>query len=234
MHPLSRPRLTVNLPRRSMSIQSTEVTDAPTSSDDDSGEEAYDEDDEGATRKQPSRSAKADRISELPFSPRKTRSRTIIAVDSESEGSAIQSRPTRRSTRAMKSTQIYLESDDEDYDDGGYRPSKRGLKPVPRVKKVKTIPPMYGRVRDISIADDDPFSDDDEKDVLRNHRSTCERCHRGPAHRLLEAHRRKAKKAKKRTRKEEDEFEEEEDEDYFIGLGGWVKWCVEFLQKPYL
>jgi hypothetical protein len=62
---------------------------------------------------------------------------------------------------------------------------------------------------------------------LREHRNICEKCHRGPAHELLEAVMRKPKGRRKKKKMSDDEFDESEDEQQRLtALGGWVRWYV--------
>lgn len=200
-------------------------------------EEEDDEDYDGPqTRAQPRRAVRASSRQELPYSPRKLRQ--VVVLDSDNSGNSsgeseieTNTRNLRRSTRSKKRTTIRVASDVDDYVDedendmydnkkrGGKASKKKGHRP-------KSALPMYGRFRDISTITEDPLSDDDDNEVLRRHRSICEKCHLAPAHKLLADFKRKKSKGKKRKRSTDDEFEESDDEDHFIKMGGWVQWYI--------
>lgn len=169
----------------------------------------------------------------LPFSPKKTRSRVIRALDSGSEAGSLPSRShaTRKSTRQKASVKINYDSEfdpdeDEDDDEDGdsdFNSIKRSSKGKgPTRPKVPT--PSYGHVRDVDALKYDPYPDDEENSVFREHRSACEKCHDKPAHILLRNLAKRSKgKGKKRKRSEENEFELS-DEEKFSNMGGWVRW----------
>lgn len=172
------------------------------------------------------------KLRDLPFSPRKKRSRKVLTIDSDTsvtdEDFDTSNAQRRRSTRNRKAMEIELDSD-ADY--AGAQPANarkiKILGPRKKAPRSKSLVPMYGRVRDIKSIGEDPFSDDDGREVLRLHREVCEKCHDGPAHKMLEAFRKKSKgKGKKRKRSTDDEFEWSDDEEKFLSLGGWVQWFV--------
>jgi len=185
-----------------------------------------DEDDYDATpppRQQPSRKGKQQPKKELPFSPRKSRSRHINRVDdSDSDIQLIRDseseQPTRRSSRTKKRTTIIIDDDDYDYDDAA--PVSAKLKSKGKARQAKTAPPLYGRIRDIKHIDDDPYSDE-ENEPLRRHRGMCEKCHQEPAHLQLSKLKKRGRRKRKRT---EDEYSDEEEG--LEALGGWVQWLV--------
>lgn len=216
--------------------ESTEYEDEGEEEDEDEGEEEgedegeedheYEEDEEDSARTPP-RSVRPTTRKELPYSPKKTRSTHIAVIESDSEASwkgSADHQSLRRSTRSRKAAEIVLVSD-EDSDEGYTSRAKKGkAQPVRKKRTVKSVQPMYGRFRDISTLDEDPFSDEDDE-VLRLHRKVCEKCYQPPAHTLLEQFRKKSKrKGKKRKRSTDDEFEESTDEESFTSIGGWVQW----------
>lgn len=219
-----------------ISARSEEVpeTVASTESDEES-EDDEDEDEEYdgfKARVQPTRSVRATTRKELPYSPRKLRQ--VVVVDSDDsddydDGSESDARNLRRSTRTRKVTTIRVDSEDDDYidedEDVVYAKRNKGGKAVKKkAHRPKSARPMYGRFRDIATLAEDPFSDDDDNEVLRRHRSICEKCHLAPAHKLLAAFKRKKSKGKKRKRSNDDEDEESDEEEHLIGKGGWVQW----------
>ncbi len=173
------------------------------------------------------------KLRDLPFSPRKNRSRKVLTIDSDTsvtdEDFETSNAQRRRFTRSRKVMEIELDSD-ADY--AGAQPAANArriklLGPKKKAPRSQSLVPMYGRVRDIKSIDEDPFSDDDGREVLRVHRKVCEKCHDRPAHQMLEAFRRKSKgKGKKRKRSTDDDFEWSDDEEKFLSLGGWVQWFV--------
>ncbi|KAF8973574.1 hypothetical protein BDZ97DRAFT_1690769 [Flammula alnicola] len=241
IHPLSRIKVKISISsdRASRAAQSEDreiVPDSEEESSDDDDDEDYDG---PSSRIQPQRAARANTRKELPYSPRKSSSRKVIVLDSDSGDSGesemeVDSRSLRRSTRARKTTEIYISSDDEyidedDDEDGSHAKRSKskanaGKKKPPRPKSAQ---PMYGHFRDIKTLAEDPFSDDEDNQMLRRHRDMCEKCHLGPAHKLLAAFRKKSKgKGKKRKRSTDDEFEESDDDEQFINMGGWVQ-CLK-------
>ncbi|KAF9479710.1 hypothetical protein BDN70DRAFT_878461 [Pholiota conissans] len=251
IHPLSRIKVKIRISsdRRARASQSQEPEYVPASdeevesvedsageieeSDDDEGDEDYDG---PRTRVQPCRAARASTRKELPFSPKKARQVNVLVSDSEESGAESEakkgSRATRKSTRTRKTTTIVIDSDDDNYvdeddeeDEDIYIKKKnedKAKKKKPH--RPKSAQPMYGRFRDISTLDDDPFSDDDDNELLRHHRDICEKCHLAPAHKLLISFKKKSKrKGKKRKRSTDDEFEESDNEEKFEQMGGWVQ-----------
>lgn len=237
VHPLSRPKIKTGKQgdhssrsshvSRSVEAESVPASEEESTDDDDEYDEEYEDEEEDYARTPP-RSVRPTTRKELPYSPKKTRSTRVAVLDSDSETSGKSSanhQALRRSTRSRKAAEIVLVSDDDSYEEHSTR-SRKVKAQTPRKKhSVKSVQPMYGHFRDISTLDEDPFSDDEDNEVLRLHRKVCEKCYEAPAHTLLEQFRKKSKrKGKKRKRGTDDEFEESEDEDSFIGIGGWVQW----------
>ena len=166
-------------------------------------------------------------VKRLPFSPRKTRSRKVFSVgdsDEDSEEDDLPA-PTRRSTRARKTDKNYVSYDVESISDEGTDDdddyAQTPAKPKSRLKKKIIRRAAYGNIRHIADLQYDSHSDE-ETAPLRVHRDICEKCHRGPAHALLELER---KKGNKRRKKVIDDFEESDtDEEKLNALGGWVRW----------
>uniref|UniRef100_A0A8H7YAC3 Chromatin remodeling factor mit1 n=1 Tax=Psilocybe cubensis TaxID=181762 RepID=A0A8H7YAC3_PSICU len=244
VHPGSRPRkITVPLNNGSTSTsvrreESEVVPDSEAENDTDTSSKSSDDGDYSETSAQSSYGIKTRQHNrtDLPFSPRKSRSRKIIPVsDSESDenglGRSVNEVPSgvRRSTRMKKVTKVRLDFDDDEYTDDDGVSERRRSKSHAKAKKnrVKSARPMYGHFRSIESLDQDPFSDDEDNEVLRQHRSICEKCHLAPAHKLLAAFQKKSKgKGKKRKRSTDDEFEQSDSEQTFIDLGGWVQ-CLK-------
>lgn len=204
------------------------------SEEDDESEESDESDDYGppVLRTRLSRRAKSTATKELPFSPRKSRSRKVMTfAESESDFSDQMPGPTRRSMR-KKVTKINLISDEEDYLDEDEMDSlsqdrRAKAQGKTKTKKSTQIKPMYGRIRAVTTIRDDPFPDDEEREALRRHRDICEKCHQKPAHLLLAAFKKRSKgNGKKRKRSTDDEFEESEDDQKYINMGGWMTWFV--------
>lgn len=164
--------------------------------------------------------------SDLPFSPKKTRSCVSILKESESSEANVRDGlgRTRRSNRIRNSRGT--NKMDRDYEDGEsdslsdeYVPVRksRAKGKVNTPKRGKASRAAYGHIRSIADLEYDEL----ENSPLSAHRHTCERCQRKPTHILLE-HQEKMGKVK---RKLKDEFEEDSsDEDKLAGLGGWVRW----------
>jgi chromodomain-helicase-DNA-binding protein 4 len=244
VHPLSRVKVKIRISSESRS-QSARVSDGEmfvNSEEEDESEESEesdgseDDDDYGVPvlRKRLSRRAKSTATKELPFSPRKSRSRKIMTfAESESDFSDQMPGPTRRSMR-KKVTKINLITDEEDYLDEDEMDSQsrdRRAKGKGKIKAKKStqIKPMYGRIRAVSTIRDDPFPDDEEHEALRRHRDICEKCHQKPAQLLLAAFKKRSKSnGKKRKRSTDDEFEESEGDEKYINMGGWVTWLVVY------
>lgn len=178
------------------------------------------------------------RARELPFSPRKTRSirdyfpPEASEFDSDSDIQEIPA-PTRRSTRKRMQLRTDLDDDNyadevsvadsdefDDFDDNySDAPSQSKAIKKKKIQRARRSRPAYGLFRDIADLDEEG----DEEDIaLRAHRMICEKCHRKPAHLLLEDAR-KPKKGR-RKRKQDSEEEDENDEERFARLGGWVRW----------
>ncbi|KDR85372.1 hypothetical protein GALMADRAFT_234197 [Galerina marginata CBS 339.88] len=234
VHPLSRAK--VEKPGGySKSTRSEDEEVVPDSEEEETDENEDDEDYDGpSSRKQPQRNARS-KNKELPFSPRKSRSHKVITINSDSDLTEESEEEvqihSRRSTRTRKATEIHIDSDEDEYiDDDDYDDTRAKRKTKGTIKgrrRVKSVQPMYGHFRSIDTLDDDPFSDDEDNEALRNHRGICEKCHLGPAHKLLANFKKKNKgKGKRRKRSTDDEFEESEGEQTFIDLGGWVQ-CLK-------
>ena len=239
VHPLSRVKVKIRISSqsRSQSARSSNGGTFVNSEEEDESEESEeseDDDDYGppVLRTRLPRRAKATATKELPFSPRKSRSRKVMAfAESESDLSDQMPGPTRRSTR-RKVTKINLIADEEDYldeDEMDSQSQDRRAKTQGKTKSKKStqIKPMYGRIRAVTTIGDDPFPDDEEHEALRRHRDICEKCHQKPAHLLLAAFKKRSKgNGKKRKRNTDDEFEESEDDQKYINIGGWMTWFV--------
>ena len=252
IHPLSRVGTIINISKRNgiaVGISSARDTSSfdevvPDSQDEgdfkdnesgseDNDDDEYDESDMLAAPRRSGRSTKSKQV--LPFSPKKTRSRRIPVIDSDHEYDVDSDqpevgRPTRRSTRAKKGVKVNLdaetylddlESEGETSDDYASRELSKRRKPK-KVVRPKAARPAYGHFRAVTDLD---YSDD-ESMPIGEHRAICEKCHQGPAHKLIEALWKKAKsKGKKKTKTSENEFEESEnEEERFTALGGWVRW----------
>ena len=170
--------------------------------------------------------AESKSVRKLPFSPRTTRFRKVYAVDDSDEKSDEEDNtpaPTRRSTRARKTDKLYVPdevesiSDDAD-DDEDYSQARRKPKPRPKRKIIRRA--TYGYIRNTADLQYDSHSDE-ETAPFRVHREICEKCHRQPAHKLLELER---KKSNKKRKKDFDDFESDTDEEKVNALGGWVRW----------
>jgi chromodomain-helicase-DNA-binding protein 4 len=239
VHPLARVKLKIRISSDQMSqtsrsgngdsIRDSEVDDYT------GGEEDGDwEAESRITRRRPQSKRPTRAKPALPFSPRKTRARKLLAIrDSDSSLSDQDSDdllpPVRRSMRGRKATEIELDSD-SDYVDAQTDAPNRRIKligPKKKLSRPRSVIPAYGRVRDIGTVDEDPFDNDDDKEILRLHRRMCEKCHEGPAHDLLATLKKRSKgKGKKRKRDTDDEFEWSDDEEKLRSLGGWVQWFV--------
>jgi hypothetical protein len=207
------------------------------------GEDADDDDEYGVRPRRSSRATKKP-VKNLPFSPKKKRARKgFVLPDSDDEGdedSEIEEVvPARRSSRSTKNTKAkYTEADEyvdeedaESGDDEQPRKSRKGKPEKMKAKKIvrgKASRPAYGNVRHVADLDYDDFSDD-ETAPLRAHRIVCEKCHKGPAHDLIEAASKKPKgRGRKKKDEDLDEFEGDEIE-RLTALGGWIRWSVNAL-----
>ncbi|KAF7306761.1 SNF2 family DNA-dependent ATPase [Mycena indigotica] len=235
VHPKSRVRLKVKLRTPSISSRgsapptsthSTSEPDELTDSEDELEDESdgYDEDESVEPVRRSARNASSKAQSRLPFSPKKTRSRRPLVLDSDSDDD--QSVAPRRSSR-QKRTKIsvdrsvsYDPSVDRDGSDYDSAPKTK------RTKKSRKLDSRlsHGQVKGIEDLDCDYDADADSAG-LRVHRSTCEKCDKLPTHLLLEAERKRSKNKKGRRRKStEDEFEESGDElEKITKKGGWVR-----------
>jgi hypothetical protein len=152
--------------------------------------------------------------------------------DSDSDGSMV----LRRSTRFEKKRRVkilpfsprtrrfrYVHASD-DSDDAYSSTASKVQKKKRNVVRGKASRPAYGRFRVVADLEYDEISDE-ETAPLRVHRGVCEKCHRKPAHELLEMERKKP--TKKLKKKKEDEFADSGDEEEKVtALGGWVRWFV--------
>jgi chromodomain-helicase-DNA-binding protein 4 len=176
-------------------------------------------------------------IKNLPFSPKKTRSRKVdgdsddeLAGFDQEQSSEVVEIPTRRSTRARKSAKANLadeeyedEGDEEDDDSSTRRRHKRNREVKKRKPpRAKASRPAYGTIRDVADLDYDPYSDD-ETLPLRAHRDECEKCRKQPVHKLLLAVKTKPK-GRRRKKTSDDEDDEGNEEERLTALGGWVRW----------
>ena len=239
VHPLSRVKVKIRISSESRS-QSTRLSDGEifvNSEEDDNEESEESEDDDDYSRPvlraRPSRRAKSTATKELPFSPRKTRSRKVMSfAESESDFSDQMPGSIRRSMRT-KVTKINLITDEEDYLDEDEMDSqsedrRAKVKGKTKAKKSTHLKPMYGRIRAVTTIQDDPFPDDEDHEALRRHRDICEKCHQKPAHLLLVAFKKKSKGKGKKRKRSTDEFEESEDDQKYINMGGWMTWFVVY------
>ncbi|KAF7965127.1 hypothetical protein HWV62_45541, partial [Athelia sp. TMB] len=175
-------------------------------------------------------------VKPLPFSPRKTRPRKgfNIATESGSDDDIQEiSPPTRRSTRSTKGV-LSRYQDAKDYQDGessddesdftNANISRRGrVNNAPKAKKKakrgQAARPAYGNVRAVDDLAGDALSDE-ETASLRAHRDICEKCHRGPADKLIKAESKRKPRKKRGPESDEDEGSIVEQ---LENLGGWVR-----------
>ncbi|PCH33925.1 hypothetical protein WOLCODRAFT_130070 [Wolfiporia cocos MD-104 SS10] len=159
----------------------------------------------------------------LPFSPKKTRSRKVIVLDSDLDSDEEQElqQPSRRSTRNKKAARSNLaDGEHEELDESSSDELDTDEDETPVKSKVSR--PAYGHFRVVADLELDE-EEDGELAPLRAHRKICEKCHRKPAHQLLEGAR-KAKRGRKPLKRSD---EDEEDEEEKVGsLGGWVR-CLK-------
>ncbi|SJL05568.1 uncharacterized protein ARMOST_08931 [Armillaria ostoyae] len=237
VHPKARPTVMLKIGKRRPGPAFSDIV--PDSEEEDEDEEASspeDDDDYGAPSRQLRQRSHTKR-STLPFSPTKTRSQRVYAIQgSEDEDDAGSTAPQRRSTRYRKPMKIDIDEFSGESSDGGdsedYITSRRAKAKTSKNKKKggrgSASRPAYGFFRPVADIDYDPFSDD-ESSALRAHRSICEKCHRGPTH-ILQAAAQKKKKGKGRRKKatSDDELEPDSaDEVERLGeLGGWVR-CLK-------
>ncbi|KAJ7169708.1 SNF2 family DNA-dependent ATPase [Mycena filopes] len=250
VHPNSRVRMRMSIGRGGARFSISTSGSAPPTSDVDEVPDSEGDEDEGKEEDddygdedspiKPRRSTRSTKLPQqnLPFSPRKTRSRKITVLDSDEEGDdADSSHPaTRRSSRSRKAFKInldegaYYESDQdgensEDYDSA---PRLKGAAKRPKTSRKRGTRPAYGHVRGVEDIEYDPNSDE-ETAALRVHRGFCEKCHDQPAHQLLDAARKRKSRGggRKKKRTTDDEFEESGDEvERITKRGGWVR-CLK-------
>ncbi|KAJ4484899.1 hypothetical protein C8J55DRAFT_472367 [Lentinula edodes] len=225
-------KLTIDKRRRRASVSASSAHGSQYSNESEvpESEEVVSDDthirEEPATRRSTRHKSKT---SELPFSPKKTRSRIVYPVPNSDEESDT-SLPRRRSRRA-KPTKISLEdayqsdeseSDSEDFINRKSRARQlRGTgRGAGRVYKGTT--PSFGLFRSIIEFDEDP---DPGTRELRAHWHMCGKCHDYPGHILLEKEKKRAQRSKRRTRASDDEIEEDEVQ-RLKSLGGWVR-CLK-------
>ncbi len=164
--------------------------------------------------------------SDLPFSPKKTRSgQRVLTVHGSESDSDVQevTRATRKSTRARTNKRVNL--DDEDFEDMAFIDDASDIASTSQRKVVKkkivrgkASRPAYGHFRVVADLQYDE-EEDEELAPLIAHRGICEKCHTAPAHEQLT---KAAKKGKRRRKNEDDESEDEETR--LHALGGWVRW----------
>ncbi|KAG6890732.1 hypothetical protein C0992_013115 [Termitomyces sp. T32_za158] len=255
VHPSSRVKLTLSINNRYGTVKNSsarsikpmtlsesvpdseeELTDSGDQSDDDGS------DFEGEKQLQLRTSGRLSvrRKRTLPFSPKKTRSARVFAIDSDLETGTSEKNvtiiPTRRSARDSRRNQKKLKDLDSDADtDGselsygdedaypsqGYSTKMKSKKPI----RKRESRPAYGHFRSVADLDYDSHSDE-EIAVMWKHRDICEKCHQPPAHKLLQA---LSKRGRRRSKKQtsEDEFEESgNEEERLANLGGWVR-CLK-------
>ncbi|KAF9502487.1 hypothetical protein BDN71DRAFT_1479184 [Pleurotus eryngii] len=233
VHPTSRLRkeVTVNKRRSSTAYCMISGSSSRSKLNEVSSEEIEDSDDEYEQSLRPPRRILRTRAAKaLPFSPRKTRAQDItrdssIDNDWKSEESE-EDQPKRRSTRTRKTrgfdTANYEDSDGMDVDSGSEAPRSSRLK-KPKLRKASR--PAYGSFRSVEDLDYDPCSDE-ETAPLRKHRDFCEKCHRQPAHILLNNLKRKKTKGKRKRKDDDLEEESGDEEEKLTHLGGWVR-CLK-------
>ncbi|KAF8898923.1 SNF2 family N-terminal domain-containing protein [Infundibulicybe gibba] len=232
VHPNSRLRTIVRIRRNEASVDISSVRSRQVRkdilSDTTIGEDDESEGDDDSydnviypRRKHPSRRKKRG------FNSRRTRSAEVIDSDdsSSNERGHIPSRQSTRLRRGVRVAYGSAPSSAVDSDSDMYTPHTMPTK-VKRIVRGKASRPAYGYLRTVADLDYDSHSDD-ESAPLREHRQICERCHRGPAHELIEAFMNKPKSARTRRKKTPGEFEISEDEEEKLNnLGGWVR-CLK-------
>ena len=196
----------------------------PSDGDDSDDDEAKNDEDYDSrqTRTQKSRAAKTRgsgnmRQTQLPFSPKKTRSggrkrKPILSEDESDSEPRIQRRSGRNKGAAIRYDEDYEE---DELDESDYQSAGKSRKKAKKVFKKRGPKPAYGTVRSIEDLD----NSDDESAPLRAHRDFCEKCKEPPAHILMT----QAKRKRGRKKAKEDE-DEESDGERASKLGGWVRW----------
>lgn len=250
IEPSSRVKLTVSiknrrgilkdLSARSAKPESETVPDSEeekdTNSDSQSDDEGTDfEEEEHLLPRRTSGRLSVKRKQALPFSPKKIRSARVFDIESDLEtGTSEKTISTRRSTRNSRRNRKDLKDLDSDADtDGadlsyGDDDAYTSQKSYPKIKLKKPIRKResrtaYGHFRSVADLDYDSHSDE-EIAIMWKHRDICEKCHRPPAHKLLQA---LSKRVRGRSKKKKagDEFEESGDEEERLAsLGGWLRW----------
>ncbi|KAK0464991.1 SNF2 family DNA-dependent ATPase [Desarmillaria tabescens] len=207
VHPKARPTVMLKIGRpKPGPVFSDIVPDSEEEDEDEEEEESSpeNEDDYRAPSRRLRQRSSAKR-STLPFSPTKTRSQRVYAIQgSEDEDDAGSAAPQRRSTRYRKPMKIDIDEISEASSDGGDSDdyiTSRGAKAKTLRNKKKTC------ARDCLASC---------SSALRAHRSICEKCHRGPT------------QCRRKKRSSEDELEPDSaDEVERLGeLGGWVR-CLK-------
>lgn len=185
-------------------------------------EESPDDEDEDYKSSKPrrstrSRKAKKDskKTRNLPYSPTKTKnSRWTRTIESESDedsddGKRRSSRNKTRKNYALAEASDYMYEDESG--DSSVEEINPPVKKKSRPQKRRGPKPEYGVVRDVGDFDDA------EPGPLR-HRDECERCHRPPAHILMQ------QPTKKKRKKRDSDFESSDEDEAAQRLGGWVRW----------
>ncbi|KAJ7042418.1 SNF2 family DNA-dependent ATPase [Mycena alexandri] len=231
VHPNSRVRMRLSIARSGARVSISANGSVPPSSDVD---EVHSEDDEDEGQEEDDDYGEEDspikpRRSTL---PRRRGSQKITVIDSDDDADSTHA-ATRRSTRSRKAFKInldegaYSESEQEGDDSEDYPRVKSAAK-RPKVARKRGARPAYGHVRGVEDIEYDPNSDE-ETAPLRVHRAACEKCHDKPAHKLLEAERKRKSRGGGRRKKKttDDEFEESGDEmERITKRGGWVR-CLK-------
>jgi chromodomain-helicase-DNA-binding protein 4 len=237
VHPDHRVRLTVTLPRRgggaaARRTNSRKIDPSSASSDGEDSSDVYSDVD---SNEAPVRRSKRKVVTEghrgrdLPFSPRKTRSRVKTLLKSSPSDSDVGEVDVsiRRSARGRRGRRVVKEAADEDFEMGSSDDDDEGSdlpkKKTPR--KIAAPRPEYGKVRQLELT-----RPEEGVDSLHAHRSICERCHEPSASTLLLKLR---KRGKKRAHKRHTDEDSEDEEESYKKLGGWVRWYVQSAFNPH-
>ncbi|KAG5636366.1 hypothetical protein H0H81_008284 [Sphagnurus paluster] len=249
VHPKSRVKMTVTISNQratvdissSRSLKSTpefEIPDSeeeedededPDSDSDSGGESVYEDKPASPPIRRSGRSSNKLRKA-LPFKTRSLRTRATDSDRDEMDSEmSVPHLPFRRSTRVGRTAlarhdETYTDDLESDLDSGSYRSKETRPKSKKTKKKSRGSRPAYGHFRPIAELDCD--SSDEESAVFRKHRDICEKCHKNPAHTLIQAIVKKGKAKSRRRKNSEDEFEVSDDEERFAALGGWVR-CLK-------
>lgn len=191
--------------------------------------DAYSDESEDQSRRKSSRLTnhrKTIEASEPSFNSRNTRSRAgprsnvrYTSEESTSEDGPSQATRGTRSRAAARNAQSRMavyDDDDDDYEEEEEVSYKKGKKKV----VPKKPRPTYGLIRGIEDLDDS----DTETPFVRAHRNVCEKCHKEPAHILLNKFRKR--KGRKKVRKTNEQNITEDEMESIQNLGGWVHWYV--------